>query len=184
MGISPRYYLGSYVQFYEHLFPLPVKKYKRKPEKLVFAIGAFLKITNFDQQLMIEAYTLGFVTEMQEQVDEVRTQATTMERNTEAILKSMEQVSEAMAQLSTGATEQASTSQETASNVQQLGEAISAVSQASESQAQAADSMSSMMEELKSAISRINTSVEPGMQSAETASGTSKKGSRRRITDG
>lgn len=173
MGISPRYYLGSYVQFYEHLFPLLVKKYKRKPEKLVFAIGAFLKITNFDQQLMIEAYTLGFVTEMQEQVDEVRTQATTVE-----------QVSEAMAQLSTGATEQANTSQETASNVQQLGKAISAVSQASESQAQAADSMSSMMEELKSAISRINTSVEPGMQSAETASVTSKKGSRRRITDG
>ncbi|MCH7593903.1 MAG: hypothetical protein IIB27_05290 [Chloroflexi bacterium] len=99
LGISPRYYLGSYIQFYEHLFPLLVKKYKRKPDKLVFAIGAFLKITNFDQQLMIEAYTLGFVTEMQEQVDEVRTQATTVERNTEA-----------MAQLSTGATEQANPS--------------------------------------------------------------------------
>ncbi len=176
LGISPRYYIGSYIQFYEHLFPLLVEKYRKKPEQLVAAISAFLKITNFDQQLMLEAYTLGFVNEMTDQVDEVRAQATTMERNTEAILKSMEQVSEAMSQLATGATEQANNSQEAAGNVQQLGEAISTVSQASENQAKAADSMTSMIEDLKTAITQINTSVESGIQTAETASTTSEKG--------
>jgi methyl-accepting chemotaxis protein len=165
LGISPRYYLGSYIQFYEHLFPIQAKKYSNKADKVVPAIMAFLKITNFDQQLMLEAYTLGFVNEMSDQVADVRQQAVTMETNTEA-----------MGQLATGATEQASNSQEAAGNVQQLGEAISTVSQASETQAKAADGMTSMIEDLKVAISQINTPVESEIQTAETASTTSKKG--------
>ena len=94
LGISPRYYVGSYIQFYEHFFPLLLKKYSNKADKVLPAIMAFLKITNFDQQLMLEAYTLGFVNEMSDQVADVRQQAVTMETNTEAILKSMEQVAE------------------------------------------------------------------------------------------
>lgn len=176
LAISPRYYLGSYIQFYDHFFPILLDKYKKKPERLVQAISAFLKIVNFDQQLMIESYTLGFVNEMKGQVGKVRIQADEARKNTDAILASMNQVTEAMAQLASGAMEQAASTQSASTNVQTLSEAISTVSVAAASQAEQADQMNAQVENLKSAISQIDESVMAGIESAKTAAGTSRAG--------
>ena len=176
LAISPRYYLGSYIQFYDLFFPILAKKYKRKPGRLALAISAFLKIVNFDQQLMIEAYTMGFVNEMKGQVEKVRTQASEARKNTDAILTSMVQVSQAMSQLASGSAEQAESTQSAAANVQSLSEVISNVSNAASEQAEQAKLMTAQVDNLKSAVSQIDESVRVGIETAETAANTSRAG--------
>ncbi|MCH7593906.1 MAG: hypothetical protein IIB27_05305, partial [Chloroflexi bacterium] len=176
LAISPRYYLGSYIQFYDLFFPILAKKYKRKPGRLALAISAFLKIVNFDQQLMIEGYTMGFVNEMKGQVEKVRTQASEARKNTDAILTSMVQVSQAMSQLASGSAEQAESTQSAAANVQSLSEVISNVSNAASEQAEQAKLMNAQVDNLKSAISQIDESVRVGIETAETAANTSRAG--------
>lgn len=56
IGLTPRWYLGSYAVYLELLIPLIQKKYWFRPQKAVLAMSAVYKILSFDAQLAIDTY--------------------------------------------------------------------------------------------------------------------------------
>ncbi len=56
IGLTPRWYLGSYSVYTQLIFPLVQKKYLFKPTKCMQMLLAVNKILSFDSQLAIETY--------------------------------------------------------------------------------------------------------------------------------
>ena len=61
IGLTPRWYLGSYSVYMQLLMPLLYKKFRFSPNKLIKAIEAINKILTFDAQLAIDTYINALV---------------------------------------------------------------------------------------------------------------------------
>lgn len=64
IGLEPVWFFAAMSTYYETIFPILVSKYKWNPAKLSRALVAFQKALNLDQELIIEAYIDGLVTEI------------------------------------------------------------------------------------------------------------------------
>ncbi|MDA0708705.1 MAG: globin-coupled sensor protein [bacterium] len=56
IGLDPKWYLGGNNNFLQIIIPLLMRRYRFRPERLCSAIQALLKVTNLDQQLVMDTY--------------------------------------------------------------------------------------------------------------------------------
>lgn len=56
IGLTPRWYLGSYVVYLEQIIPLIIRKFRWNSFKRAHALSAFVKILSIDSQLAMDTY--------------------------------------------------------------------------------------------------------------------------------
>jgi|GEM_PF-962392 len=66
IGLTPRWYLGSYAIYMQRLVPVVLRHWWWRPAKAMQAIQALGKVLSLDTQLAIDTYIHGLVSELQD----------------------------------------------------------------------------------------------------------------------
>lgn len=74
INLLPKWYLGAYQIYVKHTLPRFARELAADPERFQATVQAFLKLVNFDQQLIMETYIADQVDQLhalQQQVSEI-----------------------------------------------------------------------------------------------------------------
>jgi hypothetical protein len=72
IGLDPKWYLGGNNNFMQIIIPLLMHKFRFRPERLCTTIQAMLKVTNLDQQLVMDTYIGSMVEKLTNMSGQVR----------------------------------------------------------------------------------------------------------------
>lgn len=64
INLDPMWFFAAMSSYYDSIFPLIIKAYRYKPNKLSRAVAALQKGFNIDQELILEAYISGLVEDL------------------------------------------------------------------------------------------------------------------------
>ncbi|MDA8228133.1 MAG: globin-coupled sensor protein [Desulfitobacterium hafniense] len=113
INLPPFYYLGAYQALYDEVLPLIFQHYRKKPEQALRLSQAFLRISSFDQQVVMASYIQSYMQEIDKKAE--------LEQALMEIDSLQRRVSEASQAL-------AATSEETAASASQMHEATELIS--------------------------------------------------------
>lgn len=144
VGVDPNWFFAAMSSYYQVIFPLMVKSYKFKSNKLGLTLAAFQKTLNLDQSLILESYIEGLVKEVEGVV---------------------QRTNEAISALGQTSREIKIAANESGTAAGQVAHVTISLANGASTQAQAADSVTQSMEVLVT----NNASVAQGNQTQEKA---------------
>ena len=177
IGLTPRWYIGSYATYAKAIFPRLVRRNWFRPGRLVRELLAVTRIMNLDQQMVMDAYIAGLI----EKVSGLKALIRQVSRNTEALAvasrqldnaaeqagQATQQITAAMNQMAQGATQQTEQVGRTHDSVAILLNNIDAVSREVEASTVAAQRAA---EAVRTGAEAVDKSV-AGLQAIEAAVG-------------
>ena len=182
LGVTPRWYVGSYQFYNDELFPMIRSGFKfggkKKAEQ---AVEAVRKLLLFDQGLVMDMYIEGMRAQARAIVGEaargVSDGAIELSASAEEAQAATREIAGSAQQMSQGIQEQAAESEETSAAVAELTKTIDQIAVGARDQASSMDQVSKIVAEVSTATSDVARSAQEAANGAQQANEAARAGS-------
>jgi methyl-accepting chemotaxis protein len=172
LGVTPRWYVGSYQFYNDELYPMIRSKFKfgGKANQVIEGIR---KLLLFDQGLVIDMYIEGMRAQARAIVGEAAKSVTDgsneLSASAEQAQAATREIAGSAQQMSQGIQEQAAESEETSAAVSELVKTIDQIAAGSREQASSMDQVSKIVAEVSTATSDVARSAQEAANGAQQA---------------
>jgi methyl-accepting chemotaxis protein len=182
LGVTPRWYVGSYQFYNDELFPMIRANFKfggkKKAEQIIEGIR---KLLLFDQGLVMDMYIEGMRAQARAIVGEaargVSDGAQELSSSAEEAQTATREIAGSAQQMSQGIQEQAAESEETSAAVAELVKTIGQIAAGAREQASSMDQVSKIVAEVSTATSDVARSAQEAANAAQQANEAASAGS-------